>query len=48
MMAKSEIINGYYEGPRKNQYDGWTDEEINEDLKNAEKENSELKSWPRM
>ena len=42
-MADNELKNGYYEGPRENQYEGWTQEEIDDDLKKAFEKNKELK-----
>ena len=45
-MADNEWIYGYYEGARENQYEGWTQEEIDDDLKKAFEENKELKEWP--
>jgi hypothetical protein len=45
-MADNELKNGYYEGPRENQYEGWTQEEIDDDLKKAFEKNKELKEWP--
>lgn len=34
-MGNTKIKDGYYEGPRENQYEGWTEEEIKEDLKES-------------
>ena len=45
-MADNELKNGYYEGPRENQYEAWTQEEIDNDLKKAFEKNKELKEWP--
>ena len=45
-MADNELKNGYYEGPRENQYEGWTQEEIDDDLKKSFEKNKELKEWP--
>lgn len=45
-MADNELKNGYYEGPGENQYEGWTQEEIDDDLKKAFEKNKELKEWP--
>lgn len=42
-MADNKIKNGYYEGPRENQYEGWTQEEIDADLEKAFKENEKIK-----
>lgn len=47
-MLDMGIKDGYYEGPRENQYEGWSEEEIQEDLKKAIEENDKLTEWPKM
>lgn len=48
IMGDMIIKDGYYEGPRKNQYEGCTEVEIWEDLKKAIEENDKLTEWSRM
>ncbi len=44
MKKKSSFV---YEGPRPNRYEGWSDEEIKEDLKRVFEENAKLTEWPK-